>query len=231
MRSFLWLFTILFTMIMSLPCDASAAGIAFECGFVQEKAPDGKPNQATCSMDPDKVFSTALNRHARNELCSIPSTGLYIDLVDFLVTDQKISWKSVAGLIESFKSKQKQYYINQGKSEEEAERSVNATLTTNYSFSVFSHYVAHNNVNFNSLTGRFYEQPKPQKVYVYTFGNDISTYTLYIPEISKKAVLIEYSAEEDSSWAEMFFGSCRIKNSSAERGASSDRRENAPASR
>jgi hypothetical protein len=204
---------ILVILALIVPSFAFPSGLTFECGFTQEKVPDGKSNQASCSMDPDKVF-TAFEQHPydKNQHCEVSPVYLYTDLVDFLVTNELVSWTSKVGLTEASKPKQKKYNIKQGESEKEAERSVNSIHTTKYSFQVFSHYVGQDNVYINSLSGKPYKEPRTQKVHIYNFGSDNEHFSLYIPETSKKAILIRFWGEEESSWVTLSFGTCRISS-------------------
>jgi len=204
---------LLFMSVLMIPVLSFSAGLTFECGFTQEKAPRGKSNRASCSMDPDKVF-TAYEQYPydRNQHCDVSPVYSYTDLVDFLVTDKLVSWTSNYGLTAASKPKQKKYYLEQGKSEREAEELVNIAHATKYSFRVLSHYVGQDSIYINSLTGKPYKEPKTQNIHVYNFGDDARQYSLYIPEISKKAILIEFSADENSSWVTMSFGMCRINS-------------------
>lgn len=163
-------------------------------------------------MDPDKVFSTSQHQHNKNDHCDIEAVSHYMDYIDFFVTDELVSWKEQFGLTETFKPKMKKYYIEHGKTQKEAEESINVTRSTNYSFRVFSHYIGQDDVYINSMTQQPYKEPKKQQLHIYTFGNNRQSFSLYIPEISKKAILIEYSSMEDSSWVNIRFGTCRIKS-------------------
>lgn len=128
------------------------------------------------------------------------------------MTDELVSWKEEFGLAETFKPRMKKYYIEHGKSEKEAEESINVTRSTNYSFRVSSHYIGQSNIYFDSLTQQAYKETQKQKIHIYTFGNNMQSFSLYIPEISKKAILIQYSSMEDTSWVNIRFGTCRIKS-------------------
>ena len=198
--------------ILSVPHHGLSSELAFECGFLQERFPRGKSNEASCSMDPDKVFSTSQHEHDKNDHCRIEAVSHYEDYINFFVTDELVSWKEQFGVTETFKLKMKKYYIEQGKTEKEAEESINVTRSTNYSFRVSNHYMGQDNIYIDSLTQQPYKPPKKQNIHIYTFGNDIQSFSLYIPEINKKAILIEYSSTEDSSWVRIRFGTCRIKS-------------------
>ena len=195
-------------MLLGSTCQLQAETI-LECGFIQEKIVNGKSNEASCSMDPEKVFSTSQYHHKPTAHCDVDEVYGYTDYINFLVDDKFARWKSQYGLTEKGKLKQKQYYIQKGKSEEEAERSVNSIHVIKYLFPVFSHFVGHDKIWINSLTQKPYKKPRKQKTHIYTFGDDNQSFTLYIPEISGKAILIEYSSMEDLSWVNIRFGNCR----------------------
>jgi len=210
-RNFCYIMVSLFAT-MFIAHNGLSSELTFECGFIQERLPKGKSNKAACSADPDKVFSTIQYQHDKNDHCDIEPVTHYEDYINFFVTDRVVSWKQEFGLTETFKPKMKKYYVEHGKSEEEAEESVNVTRSINYSSPVFSHYTGQEEVYINSISQQPYKEPKKQKVHIYTFGNNRQSFSLYIPEISKKAILIEYSSMEDASWVNMRFGTCRIKS-------------------
>lgn len=211
MKAFSYIVILLFAT-MFITHDALSSELTFECGFIQEKLPQGKSNKASCSMDPDKVYSTSGHQHDKNDHCDIEPVSHYEDYLNFLVTDAFVSWKAQEGLTEAFKPRMKKYYIEHGESQEKAEELVNSTDSIDYSFSVFSHYVGQSDIRINSLTNEPYEKPKKQKIHVYTFGNKRQSFSLYIPEISKKVILIQYSSSEDSSWVGIRFGRCRVRS-------------------
>jgi hypothetical protein len=198
-------------MIMGSAC-ALQADTEFECGFIQEKSVNGKSNEASCSMDPEKVFSTSQYHHKPTDHCDVDEVYGYEDYINFFINDKLARWDWQYGLIESAKPRQKRYYIQQGKSEEEAEKSVNAIHVRHYMFPVFSHFINQDEILINSLTQKPYKNPRKQKIHIYTFGDDSWSFTLYIPEVSGKAILIKYSSEEDSSWVNIRFGTCRDKS-------------------
>jgi hypothetical protein len=201
------IWAILFALLI-IPHHVLYAETRFECGFVQEKMVNGKSNKASCSMDPEKVFSAKYKQKSTKH-CDIDEVYVYEDYTNFFVNEKFVSWTSHEALTERAKSIQKKHYLKKGMSEKEADEKVNWKGVTDYLFPIFSHYIQQHEIYLNSLTQKPYKKPPKQKVHLYTFGNNINSFSLYIPEVSGKAILIEYSSMEDSSWATLRFGTCR----------------------
>jgi hypothetical protein len=209
MRIFIITISILSLAAFLIYPDPLFADTQFECGFIQEKLPNGKSNEASCSMDPDKVYSTARYQHKQNEHCDIDEVINYTDYIDFYVSEKTVSWKSNEGVTQRAKSTLKAIFMKRGESPQEAEKIVNAVHVRDYAFPVFSHYIGQQNIYLNSLTQQPYEKPYKERIHIFTFGDYFHSFSLYVPEISKKAILIEYSSMEDASWVNIRFGTCR----------------------
>jgi len=49
-----------------------------ECAFIQEKYSSGKPNKASCSMLPEKAYSTSLHTVGRSNHCQVDRASGFV---------------------------------------------------------------------------------------------------------------------------------------------------------
>jgi hypothetical protein len=103
MKKFVILFSIIFIIIISFPASAEI----FECAFLQDKYASGKSNKASCSMLPEKVYSTKDYSPKKNEHCEVEAVSRYEDLEDVKIDTEKgvISWVEHSALTEDYKPK------------------------------------------------------------------------------------------------------------------------------
>ena len=94
---------------------------SFECAFIQEKYSSGKSNEASCSMLPEKVYSTKFYTPSRNNHCKVDSVYSFEDLLDVVVDTGKkaVGWIRHFGLTEEAKPKHKAYLLKEGVDEQE----------------------------------------------------------------------------------------------------------------
>ena len=196
-------------LILCFISTGSYANSSFECGFLQEKAPGGKSNKATCTMNPEITFSSSIYKHNAYDHCQVDKVYVYEDLTSFNVSKEIITWKKKYGLVDRAKKRQKKRYLSEGRTEEKANKLVNTTRTTNHVYLVKNYTEGYSDIYENSLTGEFYDPPKKGKTHLYTFGEYGRTFSLYIPEENGKAILTEYTTIEDASWVSLRFGTCR----------------------
>ena len=185
----------------------------FECAFLQERYATGKPNKASCSMLPEKVYSTSRYTHKKTEHCNVESVYSYEDIEDVVIDTKQgvVSWKTHYGITEDAKPRQKKYYLKQGDSEEEANKKVNLEKEEKEYFQIKSHLVSEQRIWIDDVTGKVLSPPKivPEHNLMFTDGR--SMFYLYIPESSGHAILLEPTGMADASWVSMRFGKCRIK--------------------
>lgn len=189
----------------------SARGECFECAFIQEKYSSGKPNEASCSMLPEKVYSTKWHTPRKDEHCDIKAVYSFEDLTDVMVDTDKESviWTSHYGLTDEAKPKQKAYYIKQGMSEDEADKKVNFEKKDTQFFRIVTHYKSNTRIYFDEVTGKIFDPPKQVPEHTLILTNQHNLFYLYIPEASGHAILLRPTGNADSSWVNIRFGRCR----------------------
>ena len=204
---YLQIATVCAAIALSLPVHAAF----FECAFLQEKHAAGKSNKASCSMLPEKVYSTKWYTPKQTEHCDIDKVHSYEDIEDVIINTEVgiITWKKHYGLTEDAKTSQKRYYIEHGDSEEEADKKVNFEKKQEEYFQIKSHHVSEQNIWIDEVTGKLLDPPKKIPYHNLMFTDGRSMFYLYIPESSGHAILLEPNGMADSSWVEMRFGRCR----------------------
>ncbi len=199
-------------MFVLLLITQYAHGESFECAFIQEKYSSGKSNQASCSMLPEKVYSTKWHTPRKNEHCEVKAVySLFDDLTDVIVnTDKKsVIWTNHLGIIDDAKTKQKANYIKQGMSEDKADKKVNFEKKDMEYFKIVTHYKSNTRIYFDEVTGKAFHPPKEVPEHTLILSNKHSLFYLYIPEASGHAILLAPRGEADSSWINIRFGKCR----------------------
>lgn len=206
-RRFILFLVLLFLVSISKTSSAQT----FECAFLQDKYASGKPNKASCSMLPEKVYSTKWYTPKPSEHCDIENVYMYQDMEDVIVDTKAgvVSWTRHFGLTDDAKPKQKKYYMDKGDTEEEANKKVNSERRMKESFRIKAHYVSKQNIFIDDITGKALDPPKNIPQHSLIFSNNTWLFHMYIPESSGYAILMEPSGGADSSWVEMRFGRCR----------------------
>ncbi|MCK4622969.1 MAG: hypothetical protein KAT62_12230 [Desulfuromonadales bacterium] len=209
MKSIFFAVSIIVLALLSSPSFTQAE--TFECSFIQEKYPSGKPNAASCSMLPEEVYSSRWYTPEKTQHCKIDSVYSYEDLTDFLVDTnmKKAQWVVDFGLTEDAKTTQKAYYIKEGFSKEEAENRVNVKKKTEVYTRIVSHNISKTRIYIDEITGKSLDPPKEIPEHNMILSNINSTYLLYLPEASGHAILMEPTGMADSSWVQIRFGKCR----------------------
>lgn len=194
---------------MAMPVFAQT----FECAFLQDKYASGKTNKASCSMLPEKVYSTKGYTPKKNEHCDIDKVYLYEDIEDVVIDSKSglISWTKHRGLTEDAKPKHKKYLIKKGHSEKEAVKRVNFENRQQESFIIKTHQTSKQRIFIDGVTGKILDPPKevPEHNFIFTDGRSI--FYMYIPESSGHAILMEPRGDAETSWVGMRFGKCRIR--------------------
>ena len=188
----------------------------FECSFLQDKNPLGKPNEASCSMMPEKVFYTnnyipQISEHKKH--CKVTDVYTYQDYKNFIIDIElnTISWDEHTGMVEKAKPSYKKYLIEKrGYSEKSANKNIkDIGAVTHHKFSINKHHITKKKIYKDSITGKFYKPPKEVPEHSFIFSDDIYLYHLYVPEASGHAILTSPTGTEDASWINIKFGKCR----------------------
>lgn len=186
-----------------------ASAELFQCAFLQEKYSSGKPNKAACAMSPEKVFSTKDYTPLKNEHCEVKPVYSYEDLEEVTIDLSKgtVSWIKTNALSEDAKPIQKKYDLEQGASEEEANR--HPIFQRREAFQILAHQHTNEQVWIDEVTQKVLEPPKLVPQHSLIFGNANNLFHMYIPESTTEAIILEPRAVMGNSWVNIRFGKCR----------------------
>lgn len=203
-------------VVLNLALSTTVYADKFECAFIQDKYRNGKPNQASCSMFPEDVFSTIYYAPKPWQHCNIDSVDFYMDLeeVEINTDSNLVKWTLHYGFTEDAKEEHKEYLIKKGGvSPKEAENRVNAERKEEVFFRIVSKHTSKQRIYIDSITKKIYDPPKFIDQHHLIIENKNHTYVIYIPESSGHAILHENTGNEENSWIKILFGKCRkIKN-------------------
>jgi hypothetical protein len=201
----------IFVVVSILAFIGTGLAETFECAFLQDKYESGKSNKASCSMLPEKVYSTKDYTPKKNEHCEVIGVYLYEDLEDVKIDTEKstVSWVEHTGFTEDAKKTQKKYYLKEGKSAKEADKDVNIEHREHETYRITAYYKSQDLLRFDAVMKKVFDPPKKVTVHTIIFTNGTQLFYLYIPESSGYAILLQPSELENSSWVDMRFGNCR----------------------
>lgn len=195
--------------------NSFASAESFECAFIQDKYPSGKSNKASCSMTPERVFSSRNHTPKKGDHCMVEGVYEYEDYVDFLVDSvtKTVTWTRRSGLTEDAKPRHKAYLIKKGSTDQEAEADVQQVhVDDNNNFRIVSHVRSTTRIRRDEVTRKRLKPPREVPEHHFTLMNSIYLYYLYIPEASGDAILIEPTGSGGASWINIRFGKCRRTN-------------------
>ncbi len=190
----------------------SSSGEVFECGFTQEKFPNGKPNIASCSMLPEKVYSTKWDMPKNYEHCKVEPVYLYEDLEDVIINTEKrtVTWTKHTGVTQEAIQEFKKHYIKEGASEKEAENKVNnIEKKETEKFKIVFHHKSSQSIFFDEITKKLYDPPKKVPQHTFIISDNYNIFYIYLPESSGHTILLKPDGMADDSWVKMQFGRCR----------------------
>ena len=202
----------LFALVCVWPKYAKA--LEFECAFIQDKYKNGKPNKASCSMLPEKVFSSALYTQDKSEHCKVEEVYSYEDLEDMIVdTNRKnVIWTKHFGLSDYGKQQMKESYIKKGMDEKEADVKVNFERKDLETFDIVSHVKSDTTIYYDEITKKLFTPEKKVPEHTLIIKNKRKLLYLYIPEASGNSIILEPAGIMDASWIGIRFGRCRKIN-------------------
>jgi hypothetical protein len=206
------LFCVVFLLsCASAPYSARAeikSGIEYECGFIVEKSPEGKPNRASCGRSPEFLG------RPRSDHCDVKrAVGSYTDLINFSVaTDrQVVSWQIRKIPIESDIDEAVRLYISKlGLTKQETISLANRIVVSDkFYFPLHHASIIFDTIFHDGVTGKLYAPPKKVPGRLIIFGDDVRNFTLYISGATGDAILSEYVSTEEVAWVDLQFGLCR----------------------
>jgi hypothetical protein len=208
--------------VFSLTCVVSVAllsqlstaqGAAFECAFIQDKYPTGRPHKATCAMLPEHVFALQGYTPKPSDHCEVDVIHGFEDLIDMHIDTQQptVVWTEHRGLIEAAKPKQRDYLMKeQGYSRQKAEREVAGyDHKDKRSFAVVAYHLYLERIHVDPVTRQLLEPPREVPAHTLILSNRYNLYYLYIPESTGHAILLYPAGNGESSWVGIRFGKCR----------------------
>lgn len=185
---------------------------ALDCEFIQEKEQGGKLNAASCSADPEVVYSTAHSPHPRDQHCNVAMFRDYNDYVDFRADlDRKeVTYTEVTGIPKYLQEDVTRDFVNPGKVPLEEAREMSAAVRrTNRRYPIVGLWSSSQIDYFSQITNEIdLANAKTRKVDIVLYG-DTGEYQLQVAEGGGPAVIIEYHLMGRHSAVSMRFGSCK----------------------
>jgi len=210
MNKYILLFSFII-VILSLPFVTCLAS-EFECAFIEEKYKGGASNRAECTSNPQAMKLWANPTLPKKwEHCKNEEVYSYADLVDFYINESMISWTKKVGATEYAKQNNKEYWLKLGYSERDAQKNADIFAKTKEfreEFPVKHHFVGEEAIVWDSMKQKPYDKPLEGECHIFIFGDNKTTYSLYIPH-NNKAILSIYIAIAEDSTIWLRFGECR----------------------
>ena len=184
----------------------SANSAVFPCIFGVENKPEGRPNQATCSMRPDIHFNFKKNW----EHCNVNRVRMIRELQDVQVDlDSKVvKWNSILKIADHEKSKLTQKHLKEGKTSQKAAELSEFTVKNKYQFDIKSHTIL-----TMSYGGEYLYPKKLGQLHIIVFqeqGDDDAPYVLQIQDWSSHAILTQTNELLGYALLDMRFGRCNV---------------------
>lgn len=192
--------------------DRTALANVIACSFIQEKEKGGKSNDATCSGDPEVIFSTRAYAHPRADQCE-QSNGFYEDYVDFRadLDAQEVHYTSVLG-ISPFEQEVAARREAQQKNIplDEARKEYANVRQSAVSFPIMHHFVSAQTDYISPVTDKVVTDMKnaPTRIVDIVQYGMTGEYLLEVPQGGGASVIIDYQLFGRHSAVKMRFGTC-----------------------
>ena len=177
----------------------------FDCQFLQENAPDGKANEASCTMYPDIVFKSTTDTPDRRNHCKVDRVRGLENLEGAVVDlgSGTVSWTNVYRLSDHEKKRVKAFYMAKPNFPEEiADRDANLELRNKYRFKITA----------AAKSGAAAKSPQEKPKHTIIFENKFWRFVLFIPEDSGESILTEFKGNAEHSWLNARFGRCKRRS-------------------
>ena len=187
-----------------LTADFARAQV-FDCQFLQENAPDGKANEASCTMHPDIVFNSVTDTPGRRNHCKVDRVRGLENLEGAIVDlgTHTVSWTNVYRLSDHEKKRVKAFYMAKPNFPEEiADRDANLELRNKYRFKITA----------AAKSGAAAKSPQEKPKHTIIFENKFWRFVLFIPEDSGESILTEFKGNAEHSWLNARFGRCKRRS-------------------
>jgi len=182
------------------------------CAFIPDVSA-GKSSQASCSLDPEKAFSSTSYKQPASDHCSINSLGTSSTWKAFEVdlASKNVSWE-----FDYIADHERREKFIQGIMSKEAIDHQDATrlyeerMVLKISEPVRSISKTQDRLYNDPISQEFYDPPRLVNSLIIEFGDAGSNYVMHIAGLHNKAIVTEFTNFGDISWVGMRFGRCRI---------------------
>ena len=177
-----------------------------ECAFLEDNFKGALTNNITCTMSPDIVFSSKTYKNTNPLYCDQDEVFSVDQFKNFSVDFKKeiVSYTKTSELSESALIRMKRYYIDEGKSESEAEELINYKRSQDLTYDIDDLVLTKRTLYLDPITGKY--NRKEKTTYNVHFDNSILHFTEGIPE----AIITRFTGNAKNSWIRLRFGKCRV---------------------
>jgi len=181
-----------------------------KCSFTEENSRNGKSNQASCSNNPDKMFSTNDRQIPSNQHCDVDSTYDMDEFrnlfVDFKKNTVSYTWHSQ--LSDWGKKNFIESQISKGENIKNATKKANHIAEKKLSYPIDKIFFTEQVHLFDPITDEIFLK---EEDYIFSFSYNIvfDNSTLVVNKESSSSTIIKVSSGA-SSIVRMRFGKCRI---------------------
>ena len=186
------------------------------CAFLVENSRSGKPNEATCAMSPEHVFSSQRYPYTGKpwEHCDVNRIYAREEWRNFKVDlkNNIVTFRWVYQLSDYAKPRQRKFYIKEGDTAEEANRKINSVRMQDREYDINFRHLSKRRIYVDPITKEHLNPPKTVPQYMIGFGDEISEYVLHYAKGIPETIITSPKGNGTHSWINMRFGKCRIRN-------------------
>lgn len=192
----------------SLPAYSQGS---LECRFISEPRPDGKKNEATCSADPEDVFSSIYHTPQRWKHCQNRKVYEIRNIENMIVnfSANLVSWDTVFYLPEFAADNLIEYQKNNNKKVQSKEELMKKSKLSDLFY--IKNVIEFDSKLFIDELDRVVPGGFNTKNLQVTFGNENEHFVLLVNIRNNKATLQSVFNNLESQWVKLKFGVCVIK--------------------
>lgn len=180
------------------------------CSFLMDHFRGGKSNQVSCTMFPEKAFSSSHYNYPRSEHCKVESTFSIHTLENFLIDFEKnlVTYKEVEYLSEYGKQEMINHWVGEGDTKEEAEEKVNIRKETFLAKNIDQVVVTRQRIFTDPVTEERipWDEKRHQAFYHVFFDDRVFNMGEYVAD----SVISWFWTAGKTSYMRLRFGSCKI---------------------